>query len=142
MKVTLHRLNNAFHFEAKNEDGVTMQLDSTADHGGQNLGVRPMQSLLMAMGGCSAIDIISILNKQKQEISGFDIDVDGEREKGKEPALWKTVHAIFRLNGNIDPEKAKRAVQLSMEKYCSVAKTLEAAGAVITYDVILNGQNL
>jgi putative redox protein len=139
MKVSLRRLDQDFHFEAKNEEGVSMQFDAGPSNGGHDLGVRPMQSLLMAVGGCSAIDIILILKKQKQEITGFDIEIDGEREKGKEPALWETVHAIYHIDGNVEPEKARRAVKLSMEKYCSVSRTLEKAGAKITWEVRVNG---
>ncbi|HLG03950.1 MAG TPA: OsmC family protein [Bacteroidia bacterium] len=140
MKVVLNRLDDAFHFEAKNEDGVTMHFDAGPDHGGKNQGVRPMQSLLMALGGCSAIDIILILKKQKQEITSFSMEIDGEREKGKEPALWENAHVIYRLDGKVENEKAKRAVQLSMEKYCSVSQTLEKAGAKITWEIHVNGK--
>lgn len=139
MKVQLQRLDDAFQFEAKNEHGNSIIFDIAPEMGGKGKGVRPMQSLLMALGGCSAVDIIMILKKQKQEITDFRIEIDGEREKGKEPSLWQEVHAIFHLDGTIDPEKAKRAVALSMEKYCSVAATLEKAEAKITWEVRVNG---
>jgi putative redox protein len=139
MKVQLQRLDDAFQFEAKNETGNSVIFDIGPESGGKGNGIRPMQSLLMALGGCSAIDIIIILKKQKQEITDFRIEIDGEREKGKEPSLWQTVHAIYHLSGNIDPEKAKRAVALSMEKYCSVSATLEKADAKITWEVRING---
>ena len=139
MKVQLRRLDDAFHFEARNEHGATMQFDANPEIGGHDKGVRPMQALLMAVGGCSAIDIVLILKKQRQEITDFRMEIDGEREKGKEPSLWETIHVIYHLEGKIDPEKAKRAVQLSMEKYCSVSQTLEKAGAKITWETRVNG---
>jgi putative redox protein len=139
MKVTLDRLNENFHFEARGDDGATMHFDAGAAHGGQGLGVRPMQALLMAAGGCSAIDIILILKKQKQVITGFHIDIDGEREKDREPAFWETVHLVYRIDGQVEPAKARRAVALSLEKYCSVSLTLEKAGAKITWEVLVNG---
>ena len=142
MKITLQRLDDAFQIEAKNETGNSVIFDAGPEIGGQGKGVRPMQSLLMAMGGCSSIDIIMILKKQKQEITNFKIEIEGDREKGKEPSLWETANAIFYIDGNVDPEKAKRAVQLSMEKYCSVAKTLEKAGAKISWEVVVNGKNI
>jgi putative redox protein len=142
MKVQLRRLDNAFHFEASNEQGATMQFDANPEIGGSDKGVRPMQALLMATGGCSAIDIVLILKKQKQEIHDFRIEIDGEREKGKEPALWETLAVVYYIDGNVDAEKAKRAVQLSMEKYCSVSQTLEKAGAKITWEIVLNGTKL
>lgn len=138
MKVELKRLDDAFHFEAKSEEGNIMHFDGSADIGGGNKGIRPMQSLLMAIGGCSAIDIVMILKKQKQEITDFQISIEGEREKDKTPSLWETVNIHFKLKGKIDKDKAERAVQLSMEKYCSVSKTLEIAGAKITYKVSVN----
>lgn len=139
MKVTLKRTDDAFQFEAKDANGKTVVFDAGPKTGGKSNGVSPMQTLLMAAGGCSAIDVILILRKQKQEITGFDIEIDGEREPDKEPSLWQTVHLLFKLEGTIDAEKAKRAVQLSMEKYCSVVKTLEGAGANISWEVQLNG---
>ena len=138
MKIELKRLDNAFHFEAKDESGHTIQIDAGENIGGGNKGVRPMQMLLMGLGGCSAIDIVMILQKQRQVIENFEISIDGEREKGKEPSLWETVQINFKLKGQIDPEKAARAVALSMDKYCSVSKTLELAGAKITYKVTIN----
>lgn len=134
MKVVLKRLNDAVHMEARNEDNVVMHFDGTKDIGGQNLGVRPMQSLLMAMGGCSAIDVLMILKKQRQVVEDFTIEIEGERESGKEPALWKKAHVLFIFKGSVDADKAQRAVELSMDKYCSVAETLRRAGAIITYE--------
>ena len=141
MKVQLKRLDDAFHFEASNEQGKTMQFDAGPDIGGNNKGVRPMQTLLMALGGCSAMDVVSILNKPRHKLDDFQIEIDGEREAGKEPSLFVNIHMIYKLAGNVEPEKAKRAVELSMEKYCSVAKTLEKT-AVITYDTLLNGTKI
>ncbi len=138
MRIELKRLDDAYHFEAKNAEGNTIHFDASPEIGGHNKGVRPMQTLLMAMGSCSAIDVVTILKKQKQEVSGFEIIIDGEREQGKDISLWKTAHVHFKLTGKIDKEKAERAVQLSMEKYCSVSKTLEKAGATITYEVSIN----
>ncbi|MFM2016449.1 MAG: hypothetical protein RL007_105 [Bacteroidota bacterium] len=142
MKVTLQRLDDAFHFEAKGQGEEIMHFDANPEIGGKGKGVRPMQALLMSVGGCSAIDIIMILKKQKQEIKDFRIEIDGERQKGKEPALWQQAHIVYHLEGAIDPEKAKRACQLSMEKYCSVSKTLEIAGAKISWEIVLNGNKL
>lgn len=140
MKISLRRLNKAFNFEAKNEDGAVVQMDGSPDIGGENKGLRPMQLLIAAIGGCSAIDIGLILKKQRQEIDDFQIEIDADRETGVEPALWKNVHIKFMLKGNIEKEKALRAVDLSMKKYCSVSATLEKAGAAITWEVFVNGR--
>jgi len=138
MRIELKRLDDAFLFEAKSETGNVALMDAGENIGGANKGVRPMQMLLMGLGGCSAIDIVLILKKQKQTIASFEISIDGEREKEKEPSLWETIVVHFKFKGQIDKEKAERAVQLSMDKYCSVSRTLEIAGAKITYKVSVN----
>src|SRR3954465_6177312 len=138
MRIELKRLDDAFHFEAVSETGNIAFMDAGENIGGHNKGVRPMQMLLMGLGGCSAIDIVLILKKQKQVIEDFTISIDGEREKGKEPSLWETIFLHFKFKGQIDKEKAERAVLLSLEKYCSVSKTLEIAGAKISYKVSVN----
>jgi putative redox protein len=114
-------------------------MDSSVENGGKGNGVRPMQMLLMGLGGCSAIDVAMILKKQRQELTGFRMEIDGEREKGKEPSIWEKVHLIFHLAGpNLDPDKAVRAVELSMTKYCSVAETLRRAGGDLTWETKVN----
>jgi len=138
MKMHLKRIDDAFNFEATAEDGNTVLMDGSKAIGGNEKGIRPMQMLIAAIGGCSAIDIVMILKKQKQEISSFEMEINGERESSKEPSLWQDIHIDFILKGNIDAEKAQRAIELSMDKYCSVSKTLEAAGAKITYSLKLN----
>jgi putative redox protein len=139
MRINLKRLDSDFNFEASNEDGNTIILDASPNIGGHNKGMRPMQLLLAAIGGCAAIDIILILKKQKQNIIFFDIEVDGEKENTSKEgiSLFKTIEVHFILNGNIDLKKAERAVKLSMEKYCSVTKILEPT-AIITYKVSVN----
>ena len=140
MKITLSRQNDAVHFIAKNEQDLTMSIDGSPEIGGENKGFRPMQLLLVALGGCSSIDIVSILKKQRQTLESFDIEIDGEREAGKEPSLFRDIVITFKLGGALlDPEKVKKAVALSLEKYCSVAKTLEPT-ASITSVIVLNGQ--
>jgi len=132
MQIEIQRLNDAFWMEAKNEAGNTISIDSSLEAGGSNLGFRPMQLLLAGIGSCSAIDIIDILKKQRQDLTDIKVQVDGEREKDKVPALWETIHVHYILKGNLEDEKVKKAVDLSMNKYCSVAKTLEKS-ANITY---------
>jgi putative redox protein len=131
-------LNDAFHFSAANENGNAVHLDASPDIGGTNQGMRPMQMLLAAMGGCSAIDIINILKKQRQDLKDLKITVTGEREKDATPSLYTEVHAHFRFFGDVDADKVEKAINLSIEKYCSVSRTLEKGGAKIThsYEII------
>lgn len=132
IKIEINRLNDAFHFEASNENGNKVHIDASPDIGGTNQGMRPMQMLLAAFGGCSSIDIVNILKKQKQPLRDIKITVSGEREEGVIPSLFVKVHAHFRLFGKVDEDKAAKAVSLSVDKYCSVAKTLEKT-AIVTY---------
>lgn len=132
VKIELARIDDSMAMEAVNESGNKIVMDGSPESGGHGRGMRPMQTLLAAMGGCSAIDIVGILKKQREELTDIKITVTGEREQGVVPSLYTQVHAHYKLFGNIDPDKAQKAVSLSVEKYCSVAKTLEK-NAKITY---------
>lgn len=119
MQVELVRVDDAFHFEAVGKSGVTQHIDGAADIGGHNAGARPMEMLLMGLAGCTAIDVILILQKQKQVIDDFRISVDGLREKGAIPSPFKKIHITYKLKGQLNADKVKRAIDLSMDKYCS-----------------------
>lgn len=138
--IDLKRKKGDFGFEATDANGHVIKLDTSDETGGINFGFRPMQSLLAGLGGCSGIDIVSILKKQRLIVEEFSMKIKGEREKGREPSLWESVHIVFELKGNIEIEKAERACALSINKYCSVAETLRRCGTKITWNVIVNGQ--
>lgn len=135
MKITVKRIDKDYHMEAVNDTGNVVLLDGNPEIGGHNLGARPMQLLLMGIGGCSSIDMISILRKQHQEMDSLEVVVHGDREPGAIPALFTKIHLEFHIGGQVDRKKAERAAALSMEKYCSVAKMLEKT-AEITYELI------
>lgn len=130
MVVTLKRLNAPFHFEAANEEGNTLQIDASPSIGGTGQGFRPMQLLLAGLGGCSAIDIVNILQKGKLEPQGIEATINGERDPDKIPSLFTDIQVHYVLYGNLDTDKVKRAIDLSLEKYCSVAKTLEPTAKI------------
>ena len=136
--INLKRVQGDFGFEATDANGHMVRMDSSLETGGENFGVRPMQMLLMGLGGCSAIDIVMILKKQRQEVKDFSISISGERETGKEATLWKEAKITFTLTGNMEVEKAERACELSMNKYCSVAETLRRSGTELTWEVVVN----
>ena len=136
--IKLARISGEYGFEASDAYGHTVRMDSSPETGGENFGVRPMQMLLMGLGGCSAIDVIAILRKQRQEVTGYEMVISGEREEGKEPSLWQSIHMEFHLFGSIDEDKANKAVELSLDKYCSVAATLSKAGAEIKWQVLIH----
>ncbi|MEJ7587699.1 MAG: OsmC family protein [Ferruginibacter sp.] len=138
IEINVNRKEGDFGFEAVNANGHIIRMDTSPESGGTNFGIRPMQVLLMGMGGCSGIDIVMILKKQRQAIEGFSMKIEGERESVKEPSLWENVKIVFELTGNIDVDKAERACELSMKKYCSVAETLRRGGTNLTWEVRVN----
>lgn len=139
MKITLNRINDDFLFECTNEQGNSIYLDNVTLPGAR--GVSPMQSVLMAVAGCSGIDVVSILKKQRQEITSFKAEVEGERVQVEEAKPFKSILVRFFIDGNVDPKKALKAAQLSFEKYCSVSKTLEP-NVRVSYEVVVNGEKV
>ncbi|MFM1836753.1 OsmC family protein [Aquirufa sp. 5-AUSEE-100C1] len=141
MEVVLNRLDQDFHFEATGSSPVSVHIDAAEGIGGHNAGARPMELLLMGLGGCTAIDVILILKKQRQIIEDFQIRVQGDREKieGTEKTPFRQINIQFELKGEIDGNKALRAIQLSMDKYCSATAQLEPSSK-ITHSLLLNGE--
>lgn len=142
MRVELVRVDDAFHFEAvgtgtPEQSGVPVHIDAATDIGGHNAGARPMELLLMGLAGCSAIDIVLILKKQKQVVDDFRMKVDGLREKDATPSPFKKIHITYLLKGQLDPEKVKRAIDLSMNKYCSATAQFRPT-TDITYSFEIN----
>ncbi|MCU7614142.1 OsmC family protein [Chryseobacterium sp. GMJ5] len=139
MKIILNRINDDFLFECTNAHGNSILLDNTSQPGSK--GVSPMESVLMAVAGCSGIDIVSILKKQRQEILSFKAEAEGERISVDDAKPFKSMMVTFFLEGNIDPKKALKACELSFEKYCSVSKTLEP-NVEINHQVFVNGDKV
>jgi len=137
-KIEVKRVDDAYAFVATDSNGNTARMDAPSAIGGNDSGIRPMQSILMGLGGCGGVDIVSILKKQKQEIVEFKMIIEGEREHGKEPSLWKAIHIQFYFSGNVEKDKAEKAISLSLNKYCSVSATLRAAGCTIDWTVTIN----
>lgn len=138
MKVTLERINEKYHFEAKGTSGIPVNIDTGLD--GPSRGASPMELVLMGIGGCSAIDVINILEKQRQTITGYQMEVTGEREPYEQANPYKSVHVKILLEGEIDPKKAARAAKLSFEKYCSVSLTMQ--NVALTYGISINGEEI
>ncbi len=130
MRIDIHRLDDAFHLQAVNETGNTIETDGAPDIGGGGKGMRPMQVVLAALGSCSAIDVILLLRKQRQELRDIRVSIEAEREKDQTPSLFTDIHVHYQLFGVIDDKTAERAVRLSMEKLCSVAKILEKTAKI------------
>ncbi len=128
-----------FGFDISDADGHVVRMDIPVSQGGGGTGLRPMQSLLAALCGCSGVDIVRILRKQRQQMTSLEIQVDGTRGSGGDLALWEHIALRVLIGGVVEPAKARRAVALSIDTYCSVAETLRRAGATITWRVEVNG---
>jgi putative redox protein len=137
MKVELRRVNDAFHFEAVGAAGVPVHLDGSPDIGGVDAGARPMEMILMGLGGCSAIDIVLILQKQRQVIADMSISIEADRVPNETPSVFKNIHVHYNFTGDLNIEKVTRAIELSMDKYCSVTAILNKT-AVITHSFTIN----
>ncbi|WP_456375635.1 OsmC family protein [Thiolapillus sp.] len=113
--------------------GHVVVMDGPEEHGGRNLGVRPMEMLLLGMGGCTEFDVIHILKKSRQNVHFCEVEIKAERAKS-EPKVFTRIHVHFRVGGKALTEKAvARAVSLSAEKYCS-ASIMLGEMAEITHD--------
>lgn len=113
--------------------GHAVVMDGPPDHGGRNLGPRPMELLLLGMGGCTAFDVVSILKKSRQAISDCVAEISAERAE-RDPKVFTRIHVHFVVSGRgLEPAKVERAVQLSAEKYCSASIMLGKV-AEVTHD--------
>lgn len=134
-KVTLTQLGPGARFEARNEAGGTLRLEGTPEMGGTGEALRPMEALLASLAGCSGIDVVKILSQQKEPLTGLVIRVDGKRADAI-PAVFTDIHVVYEIHGPVAENKARRAVALSAEKYCSVSKMLEPT-VKLTHEVVL-----
>ena len=134
MNVHLERINDAIQFQARNERGHRVTVAGSAEQDG----VSPMEMVAIGFGGCSSIDILSILEKQRQPVEDFDVEVDAERADDT-PAVFTELHAHYRVEGDVEPDKVQRAIELSLDTYCSVSKMLEKA-VTISYTFSVNDE--
>lgn len=120
-------------FAGQSESGHTVVMDGPPDSGGKNLGVRPMEMLLLGMGGCTAFDVVHILRKSRQPISDCVAEVDATRAD-TDPKVFTRIHVHFIVSGKgLDPKRVDQAIKLSAEKYCSASIMLGKV-AEVTHD--------
>lgn len=140
MKIELTRQNQGVHFQAASETSdIKVQIDGPESIGGEGKGVRPMEMVLMALGSCSVFDLTTILQKQRQQVEDIHVEVEGQRRE-EIPNIFTHIHIGFRLKGTIDREKAERAAELAVKKYCSVHDMLAQGGVEITYSLQIDSQ--
>ncbi len=120
-------------FVAEADSGHALVMDGAAEIGGRNLGSRPMELLLMGLGGCSSIDVVMILQKSRQDIRDCVVELDAQRAD-RDPKVFTQIHLHFVVSGKgLDPKRVAHAIGLSAEKYCS-ASIMLGKTAVITHD--------
>lgn len=128
-------------FQGNDERGLSITMDASPEASGQDAGTTPMNLILMALGGCSSMDIMSILRRIRDKIEKYNVKIEG-KQNSKHPKVFNQIHLSYFFWGRDIPEEdIKKAVALSLERYCPVNAIL-AKSAEITYDIILNDKNL
>ncbi len=120
-------------FLGESGTGHTVVMDGAADHGGRNMGARPMEMILLGIGGCSSFDVMSILQKSRQQVLDCRVELEAERAEGT-PSPFTKIHMKFVVTGvKLKEAQVKRAVELSVTKYCSASIMMEAAGVELSH---------
>lgn len=124
-------------FVTESGSGHAVVVDGSPEYGGRNMGPRPMELLLMGMGGCTAFDVVTILKKARQEVTSVESELSAERADAV-PAVFTKIHVRFIVKGkNLKEAQVKKAVDLSADKYCSASIMLGQAGVEITHDYVI-----
>ena len=123
-------LASGMAFDATSGSGHTIRMDAAPDHGGQDSAASPMEMLLVSLGGCTGMDVISILRKMRQEVTAYRVEVCGTR-RDEHPRIFTAIEVEHVVSGpKLDPKQIARAVELSSERYCSVSAMLGVAADV------------
>ncbi len=133
MNLTLSRLSAPFHFSIINESGNLVETDASPEIGGTDAALRPMELLLAGLASCSSIDVVLLLQKMRQPLLDIQVDIKAERRKDETPSLFETIHLHFILTGSLENDKVEKVINMSIDKYCSVAKIIEKT-CPITWD--------
>jgi len=130
MNIELKRLDNAFHFEAVGPSGAAVHIDAGEAVGGSGQGARPMEMIAMGLAGCTVIDFILILKKQRQVLDDIRIKVTAKRYENQTPSPFEHIDMKFLLAGELDPPKVEKALKLAAEKYCSAAEMIKSTARI------------
>jgi putative redox protein len=136
MHIQIEHVRAPFHFRATTDNGQVVHMDSST--GAEAAGASPMQLVAMAVGGCSAIDLVDILTKGRHEIEALSITVDTERAP-KPPRVFTEIRVHYELRGPLAEDAVRRAVRLSLDKYCSVSKMLDTTATIVA-SFSINGE--
>jgi putative redox protein len=137
MKAKITWLNGRT-FVGESGSGHAVVMDGAPENGGRNLGVRPMEMMLLGLGGCTAFDVVMILEKSREKVTGCEVSLEAERAE-EDPKVFTHVKMIYRLKGeNLKPAAVERAIKLSADKYCSASKMFEKT-AKIEHEWVVEG---
>ena len=127
-------------FVGESGSGHSLVLDGSPEHGGRNLGVRPMEMVLVGLGGCTAFDVVLMLQKSRQDVTSLEVALEAERAEDV-PQVFTRVAVHFRVGGRgLSAKHVERAVNLSADKYCSVTKMLESTAEIAcTWEIVEDG---
>ena len=124
------KLVDGMMFVGESGSGHAVVMDGAPEYGGRNLGIRPMEMLLIGLGGCTAFDVVQILSKGREHVSDCEVEVVAERAE-TDPKVFTKIHLEYRVSGkDLAPAKVERAIQLSKEKYCSASIMLGAVAEI------------
>ena len=138
MKATINWLNGRT-FIGESGSGHAVVMDGPPESGGRNIGIRPMEMVLLGVGGCSAYDVMTMLEKSRQKVTDCQVELSAERADAI-PAVITRIHLHFIVSGtDINPKHVERAIKMSAEKYCSASIMLGTAGVAITHDFEVRG---
>ncbi len=130
MEIRLDLLDvQGMKMQAITPSGHTVIMDAAPEVGGTNQGPRPMELVLVALAGCTAMDVLSILRKKRQPLEGFAMEVRGERAP-EHPKVYTDIDLLYIVKGNVDPQAVVRAIELSATKYCSVSAMLNKTARI------------
>ncbi|MDP8208725.1 MAG: OsmC family protein [Candidatus Electryonea clarkiae] len=130
---------NKMKFVASTHSGHTLIMDAMPAVGGEDQGARPAELPFAGLAGCTGMDTISVLHKMRQPVTKFEVAVEGLSRADEHPKKWLEIRVIFHVEGEVDPKKLTRAIDLSRSRYCSVSVSLKPA-MKINYRYILNGE--
>ncbi len=137
MEIKLIRKSGRFNFEAENESGKIVELDAKLAIGGEGRGFRPMEMLLIGLGGCSGIDVVNMLTKQKEPLLDIKIKINATRKDEEMPPIFDVINIHFELYGELNEQKVERALNLTFDKYCSVSNILGRSATInFTFAII------
>ena len=125
MKIHLKRVNETVLFEASNERGHAVFIEGSRSLGGEDSAPSPTEIFLMSQAACTAIDVVELLRKMRQNLEPIEVETEGHRAQNQVPKIFTGIHLHYKLYGDIMPAKAEKAITMSIEKYCTISKMID-----------------